>query len=90
MKLTRNDLILLAAKKLANPFTEEQLVVAAWQLDKEKFGLAGYHGFYPNNNLVKLQLMGKNGLVKRGEIIRLKVGLYCLKGMGPGRSSRSV
>jgi hypothetical protein len=79
VKLTKNDLILLAAKKLPQPFTTEDLVVASWQLDKTKFGLDGFTDQYPNNNKVLVCLMGAKGLVKQGRLTKVSNGRYRTK-----------
>ncbi len=79
VKVTRNDIILMVANKLKQPFTEEDLVLAVWQTDKTRFGLRGFEQQYPNNNLVKCCLMGKDGLIATGEIIKVKTGVYRAK-----------
>jgi hypothetical protein len=64
---TLPDLILAAAASLPQPFTREQLAVAAWQLDKRRTGLAGFEDAHPDANKLNANLMGKGrGLVFRG------------------------
>ncbi len=68
--LTAPQKILLAARALSDagpePFTIEQLVVAAWKLDKKAFGLKGFADKHPNSNVVYSSIMGQRGLVFRG------------------------
>ena len=75
--------ILRAAQRLENgqPFTANALVVAAWQLDHEAFGLEG-HAEYPDSNRVLWILMGQRGLVRRGLLERVGPKLYRLTSAG--------
>lgn len=74
-RLTVHEKLLLAAAGLEDsgrrPFTAEDLVVAAWQLDPEAFGLAGHNDSsgrpaYPNSNRVFVEIMGSKPLRKQG------------------------
>ncbi len=78
-KVTKKDIILLVATKLNQPFTEEELVVAVWEMDKEKFGLKGYKQQYPDNNTIRACLMGQDGLVDKGKIIKVGQKQYRAK-----------
>jgi hypothetical protein len=74
-KITVHEKLLLAASQLEeegkSPFTAEDLVVSAWRLDPQTFGLAGYvdnggHPVYPNSNRVFAEIMGSKPLRKQG------------------------
>src|SRR4051794_27153169 len=73
--LTVHEKLLLAAAQLDDaghdPFTAEDLVVAAWRLDPQTFGLAGYPSddgrpAYPNSNRVFVEIMGSKPIRKQG------------------------
>ncbi len=75
IRLTKEDMILLAANKLeVRPFTAEDLAVAAWQLSHDMFGLDGFKAQYPNNNAVLCCLMGKRGLVAKRKLVQVRRG----------------
>jgi hypothetical protein len=78
MKLTKAEVIMFAAKRLTQPFSVEDLVVEAWKLDKEKFGLSGFEQQYPSNNKVYVVLMGKKGLYQ-DKIERVGQGMLRVK-----------
>ncbi|MGH3994446.1 MAG: hypothetical protein ACRDSN_18540 [Pseudonocardiaceae bacterium] len=74
-KITVHEKLLLAAAGLEDagrqPFTAEDLVVAAWRLDPETFGLAGHNDSsgrpsYPNSNRVFVEIMGSKPIRKQG------------------------
>lgn len=74
-KITVHEKLLLAAATLEDqgnsPFTAEDLVVAAWQLDPEAFGLSGHlddagRPAYPNSNRVFVEIMGSKPIRKQG------------------------
>ena len=74
-KVTVHEKLLLAAANLEDagrqPFTAEDLVVAAWELDPETFGLAGHNDAdgrpaYPNSNRVFVEIMGSKPIRKQG------------------------
>lgn len=75
VRITVHEKLLLAADDLEtsgrNPFTAEDLVVAAWRLDPETFGLAGHNDpsgrpAYPNSNRVFVEIMGSKPIRKQG------------------------
>ena len=80
MNMTKNDYILIAAKRLEkeghSPFTEVQLLLKAWGLCKEKFGLSGHEESYPDNNSTRCQIVGKIGLVALGLLDKSSPGEY--------------
>jgi hypothetical protein len=74
-KVTVREKLLMAAANLEDagqqPFTAEDLVVAAWRLDPETFGLAGHNDsagrpVYPNSNRVFVEIMGSKPIRKQG------------------------
>jgi hypothetical protein len=74
-KITVHEKLLLAAFGLTeaghSTFTAEDLVVAAWRLDPETFGLAGHVGedgrpAFPNSNRVFVEIMGSKPIRKQG------------------------
>ena len=74
-RVTVHEKLLLAASQLEedgkSPFSAEDLVVAAWRLDPETFGLAGYvddegRPAYPNSNRVFVEIMGSKPIRKQG------------------------
>lgn len=78
--MTQTELILQAAASLPQPFTAADLVVAAWKLDPEKFGMEDHP--YPCSNRVLACLMGEKGLVGRGWLERVKSKVYQLTEAG--------
>ena len=58
--------LLEVARALPQPFTIEELVVAAWRAYPHVFGLRGWAGQYPSDNTVKTYLYGRRGLISRG------------------------
>lgn len=74
-KVTVHEKLLLAAAGLedggSTTFTAEDLVVAAWRLDPETFGLSGHldaegRPAYPNSNRVFVEIMGSKPIRKQG------------------------
>lgn len=61
------QVILDAARALPQPFTLEQLVMAAWQAAPELFGLQGYP--HPDSARVRCCLYAKKGPFKRGVLV---------------------
>lgn len=86
MGLTVVEKILLAAHALEesgqSPFTAEQLIVKAWEMDRELFGLQGYASRYPDSNRVLTNIMGGKGLAGRGWIERVAEKKYLLTAAG--------
>jgi hypothetical protein len=63
--LTVPEKILIAAIKIngdEKTFTAEDLVVAAWKLFPDVFGLQGYADKYPDSNKILSNIMGSKGL----------------------------
>lgn len=61
-RLTAVQMILLAADDLvakgAEEFSEWDLTVAAWERDRQRFGLRGYASVYPDHKRVMMEIMG--------------------------------
>jgi len=61
-RLTAVQMILLAADDLTTAGTEEfsewDLTVAAWNRDRQRFGLRGYANVYPDHKRVMMEIMG--------------------------------
>lgn len=62
-KQTASETVLLAADDLAAAgkaeFSEWDLTVAAWSLDRFRFGLRGYAQSYPDHKRVMMEIMGQ-------------------------------
>ena len=56
----------LEARKSSATFTAEDLVVSAWQLYPDTFGLSGYADQYPDSNRVLTNIMGSKGMRGKG------------------------
>lgn len=84
-------MLLLAALDLENaekkPFSAEDLVVKAWQLFPNSFGLAGYQDdkgnlIYPDSNRVFVEIMGQKPIRKKGLIEKVGMKMYQLTESG--------
>ncbi len=71
MEHTRPEMILLAAEKFAGQFIQEDLLVAAWKVFPEAFGIKGIEPSLPCTNTCIAALVGKFGPLKRGWIERI-------------------
>jgi len=74
--LTLNDKVLLAAAECCDgdvntPFTAEQLVVTAWEMDHRSFGLRGFEVRYPDSNKLYTKIDGRSGLVTKGFLVKI-------------------
>jgi hypothetical protein len=77
--------LLLAANELSRrgpTFSAEELAVAAWESDRQAFGLKGYRDLHPNYNSVLVLLMGSKGLVARGYLKKEAQKLYSVTEKG--------
>jgi len=87
-----SDKLLLAAWSLErdankSPFSAEDLVVRAWELFPETFGLAGYldesgKPVYPDSNRVFAEIMGSKPLRRMGLLQKAGQKLYVLTQSG--------
>jgi hypothetical protein len=93
--LTVVEKLLLAAAGLASAgkatFTAEDLVVAAWRLDPETFGLAGHldengRPTYPNSNRVFAEIMGSKPIRKQGLLVKAGTKTFRLTESGRQRA----
>ena len=70
-------------RKVVNlPFTAEQLIVKAWEMDKDLFGLQGYADQHPDSNRILTNIMGNKGLKGKGWIERVGEKQYRLTASG--------
>jgi hypothetical protein len=92
--LTVHEKLLLAAAGLAEDgaqtFTAEDLVVAAWRLDPETFGLSGHldengRPAYPNSNRVFVEIMGSKPIRKQGLLAKAGTKTFRLTESGRQR-----
>lgn len=84
--MTVIEKILLAAYALeesgTSPFTAEQLIVKAWEMDKDLFGLQGYSNQHPDSNRILTNIMGNKGLRGKRWIERVGEKKYRLTASG--------
>lgn len=93
-RLTAADVILCAAAGLeagGMPVSMSRLVVAAWTLDRQRFGLAGYVREYPSDNRVIAEVVKMARPVSRGPgptagtLDKIGVKLYAVSDYGRRR-----
>jgi hypothetical protein len=58
---------------MAQPFSLNQLVIAAWEARPDIFGMAEHP--HPDKHKIHVMVFGKSGLVSRGEICKTETGL---------------
>jgi hypothetical protein len=94
--LTIIDKLLLAAHEIENkgriPFSAEDLVVKAWKLFPDAFGLAGYNDNdgkpkHPDSNRVYVEIMGSKPIRKRGLLTKVGRKMYKLTEAGKRRAT---
>lgn len=84
-RLTVPEKLLLAAleaRKDSATFTAEELVVAAWRLYPDTFGLSGYADQYPDSNRVLTNIMGTKGMRGKGWLRKVGEKQYRLTSAG--------
>lgn len=79
-KLTTRQALLNAAKTLPQPFTEAELIVAAWQANPRMFGLRGFEDKHPDNNHARTYIVGERGLVAGGMLTKVAPLTYTVTG----------
>lgn len=82
--LTANDCVLIALSRIHRErihASTSEIVVAAWSVDKMKFGLPGFEALYPNSNRVIVALVV---LTRRKMIERMSPSRYRLTEKGRG------
>lgn len=58
------------------------LVVAAWNHDRQAFGLLGHEKLYPNSKTVNDTLWSKNGIVAKGWLNRVEANTFIITTLG--------
>jgi hypothetical protein len=84
-RLTVPEKLLLAAleaRKRSPTFTAEDLVVEAWRLYPDTFGLSGYSDKYPDSNRVLTSIMGTKGMRGKGWLRKVGEKQYRLTSAG--------
>jgi hypothetical protein len=87
-KLTASETVLLAAADLTaagnQEFSEWDLTVAAWTLDRLRFGLRGYAQSHPDHKRVMMEIMGKKASspVQQKYIEKTRPNYYRLTPLG--------
>lgn len=87
--MTIPEKLLIAAAEVRPPgetFTAEDLVVKAWELFPDEFGLAGYSEHFPDSNRVLTNIMGSKGMRGKGWLRKVGKKRYRLtpQGMSDG------
>lgn len=87
---TAAQVILQAAGTLPETFTEWDLTFAAWKLDREKFGLRGYHNNHPDHKRVSMEIMGRkpNNPIVLGYMRRVAPNTYRVTDLGRAELAR--
>lgn len=89
--LTASEEVLVAAYKLTEKgkkeFTEWELTVETWLLNKSRWGLKGYEDKYPDHKRVMNEIMAKgaNKVMGRGWVKRIKPNYYSITNSGLSR-----
>lgn len=84
-RLTVPEKLLIAAleaRKRSATFTAEDLVVEAWRLYPDTFGLSGYSDKYPDSNRVLTNIMGTKGMRGKGWLRKVGEKQYRLTSAG--------
>lgn len=66
----------------ATPVAVGDLVVRAWRMSPDAFGLSGHEQHHPDSNAVLARLCGADGLVGMGMIARPRSGMVALTHRG--------
>ena len=72
----------LQAREQSKTFTAEDLVVEAWQMFPDTFGLVGYSDKYPDSNRVLTNIMGTKGMRGKGWLQKVGEKQYRLTSKG--------
>ena len=84
-QLTVPEKLLLAAlqaRERSKTFSAEDLVVEAWKMFPDTFGLAGYSDKYPDSNRVLTNIMGTKGMRGKGWLQKVAEKQYRLTSKG--------
>jgi len=93
-KNTASEIVLLAASDLTaagnQEFSEWDLTVAAWSLDRFRFGLRGYAQSYPDHKRVMMEIMGQkpSSPVQQKYLEKVRPNYYRLTPLGRNAASR--
>lgn len=93
-KHTASELVLLAASDLTaagnQEFSEWDLTVAAWSIDRFRFGLRGYAQSYPDHKRVMMEIMGQkpSSPVQQKYLEKVRPNYYRLTPLGRTAASR--
>jgi len=93
-KFTASELVLLAANDLTaagnQEFSEWDLTVAAWSIDRFRFGLRGYAQSYPDHKRVMMEIMGQkpSSPVQQKYLEKLRPNFYRLTPLGKTAAAR--
>jgi hypothetical protein len=91
--LTSSEEVLLAANKIVEKgpeeFTEWQLTVETWLLNKQRWGLRGYEEKYPDHKRVMNEIMAKGTqkVLGKGWLKRLRPNYYSVTSAGKARAA---
>ena len=90
-RLTVSEKLLLAAlavRETHATFSAEDLVVQAWKMYPDTFGLSGYASQFPDSNRVLTNIMGTKGMRGKGWLRKVGQKQYRLTstGLGNGES----
>lgn len=83
--LTVPEKLLIAAlevRKRSATFAAEDLIVEAWHLYPDSFGLSGYADKYPDSNRVLTNIMGTKGMRGKGWLRKVGEKQYRLTSTG--------
>lgn len=83
--MTISEKLLLAAVEVQPPgetFSAEDLVVKAWELFPDEFGLVGYADRFPDSNRVLSNIMGNKGMRGKGWLRKVGKKRYRLTPQG--------
>ena len=91
---TAADIVLLAAADLSaagnTEFTEWDLAVAAWSLDRTRFGMRGYEQIYPDHKRVYMEIVGgkPSSPVRLSYVEKLRPNTYRITPLGWAAADR--
>lgn len=93
-KFTASEIVLLAANDLTaagnQEFSEWDLTVAAWSIDRFRFGLRGYAQSYPDHKRVMMEIMGQkpSSPVQQKFLEKVRPNYYRLTPLGKTAAAR--
>jgi hypothetical protein len=75
--MTKVEVLLSVAAKLPQPFTVNDLAVAAFKQSPTLFALRGFPKYLDNNKVLSV-LSGQGGMLKKGLLEKVRPGVYKL------------